>query len=360
MKKNMFSVLALVVLLLLSFGSGILAQSNQVSSLSNLPEAEALIYINPQRILNEALPKVMPEKELAHMREAFSMMKQQAGVDPAKIDYIVIASRFQRPTADLNVQLGEFMIVAGGDFSAESLIVLGRMASGGKLVDEKYGSKTLSLFTIDEVAKQAQTMPLLKSFTQVGIVALNTNTIAIGSPGYLRAAIDAGEGRGRIASESLNSLLRDPNVLVSIAGSPWAAFAKSFGMMGTDASPHPPRCDSRLGNFYAALTMDAVNFKLRGAMNADNPTTAQIMNNLLSGLLKHGMSAIPDKSAQDMLKGLSLMSQGDEVVVQADFPQQMVAEMIRQHMMPKKQDTATPAVKAPVKRPVKRTTRRRG
>jgi hypothetical protein len=77
-------------------------------------------------------------------------------------------------------------------------------------------------------------------------------------------------------------------------------------------------------------------------------------------LLKHGLSAIPDKSAQDMLKGLSLMAQGDEVVVQADFPQQMVAEMIRQQMMPKKQDTAAPVVKPPVKRPVKRATRRRG
>ena len=358
MKSKPTQLLLISLIVLLSAVT--VASQTATSALSNLPEAEALIYINPQRIINEALPKVMPEKELAGMREGFSMMKQQAGIDPAKIDYIVIASRFQRPTADLNVQLGEFMVVAGGDFSAESLIVLGRMASGGKLVDEKYGTRTLSLFTIDELARQAQTMPLLKSFTQVGIVALNTNTIAIGSPGYLRAAIDAGEGRGRIAADSLNSLMRDPNVLISIAGSPWAAFAKSFGMMGTDASPHPPRCDSRLGNFYAALTMDAVNFKLRGAMNADNPTTAQIMNNLLSGLLKTGMSAIPDKSAQDMLKSLSLMAQGDDVVVQADFPQQMVAEMIRQQMMPKKQDTATPVVKPPVKRPVRRTTRRRG
>lgn len=358
MKSKPTQLLLIGVILLLSAVTA--ASQTAASSLSNLPEAEALVYINPQRIINEALPKVMPEKELAQMREGFTMMKQQAGIDPAKIDYIVIASRFQRPTADLNVQLGEFMLVAGGDFSAESLIVLGRMVSGGKLVDEKYGSKTLSLFTIDEVAKMAQTMPLLKSFSQVGIVALNTNTIAVGSPGYLRAAIDAGEGKSRIAAESLNSLLRDPNVLMSIAGSPWAAFAKSFGMMGTDASPHAPRCDSRLGNFYAALTMDAVNFRLRGAMNADNPTTAQLMNNLLSGLLKHGMSAIPDKSAQDMLKGLSLMAQGDEVVVQADFPQQMVAEMIRKEMMPKKQEVATPPAKPPVKRPVKRTVRRRG
>lgn len=358
MKRKPTQLLLISLILLLSAVTA--ASQTAASSLSNLPEAEALIYINPQRILNEALPKLMPEKELAQMREGFTMMKQQAGIDPAKIDYIVIASRFQRPTADLNIQLGEFMMVAGGDFSAESLIVLGRLASGGKLVDEKYGTRTLSLMTIDEIAKQAEKMPLLKSFSQVGIVALNTNTIAVGSPGYLRAAIDARDGQGRISAEALNSLLRDPNVLISITGSPWSAFAKSFGMLGTDTSPHPARCDSKLGDFYAALTMDAVNFRLRGAMNADNPTTAQIINNLLSGLLKHGMSAMPDKSAQDLLKGLSLMAQGDEVVLQADFPQQMVAEMIRQQMMPKKQEMSVPTKKTPVKRPVRRRVRRRG
>lgn len=359
MKRKLTQSLAFGAIVLLTAVTA--ASQTATSSLSNLPEAEALVYINPQRILNEALPKVMPEKELAGMRSAFNEIKQHAGLDPSKIDYIVIATRFQRPTADLNFQPAEFMVVASGDFSAESLIVLGRMASGGKLVDEKYGTKTLSLMTIDEIAKQAEKIPLLKSFSQVGIVALNTNTIAAGSPGYLRAAIDAGDGKGRIGAEALSSLLRDPNVLISIAGSPWGAFAKSFGMLGTEANAHPPRCDSKLGDFYAALTMDATNFKLRGSMNADNPDTAKIINNLLSGLLQHGLSAIPDKSAQEMLKGLSLTPQGNEVVLQADFPQQMVAEMVRREMMPKKKDVmAPPPPKAPVKRRIRRRVRRAG
>lgn len=351
MKRKLTQSFAFGAMLLLTAVTA--AGQTATSSLANLPEAEALIYINPQRLLNEALPKIMPEKELAAMRSGFNEAKTHAGIDPSKIDYIVIATRFQRPTADLNVQLAEFMVVASGDFSAESLIVLGRMASGGKLVDEKYNNKTLSLFTIDEVAKHAEKMPLLKSFSQVGIVALNTNTIAAGSPGYLRAAIDAGDGKGRISAAALSSLLRDPNVLASMAGSPWGAFAKTFGMLGTAGNEHPARCESKLGDFYAALTMDATNFTLRGSMNADNQITAKIMNNLLSGLLQHGVSAIPDKGAQELLKGFALTAQGDEVVLQANFPQQMVIEMIRREMMPKKQETTAPK-KPPVKRPVKR------
>jgi hypothetical protein len=155
--------------------------------------------------------------------------------------------------------------------------------------------------------------------------------------------------------------MRDPNVLISVAGSPWGAFAKSFGMLGTEGNAHPARCESRLGDFYGALTMDATNFRLRGMMNADNPDTAKIINNLLGGLLQHGISEIPDKQAQAMLKGVTLAPEGNEVVLQADFPQQMVVDLIRREMMPKKQDTVMPMPpKPPVKRPVKRRVPRTG
>ncbi|MBC8032257.1 MAG: hypothetical protein H7Z16_19390 [Pyrinomonadaceae bacterium] len=326
-----------------------------VSSLSILPEADTMVYFNPQRILNELVPKFLPPKDVEGMRKGFEQAKQMAGVDPTKIDYIVIATRFRKPTDDLNFQMPEFMIVASGDFSAESLIALARMASGGKLRDEKYGTKTMGLMTIDPLVKEAEKNPILKSFTEAGIVALNGNTIAVGSPRYLRAAIDAGEGKERISTATLNSLVRDPNALVSIAGTPWHSFAKSFGMLGTETNPRAARCDTRQGDFYAALTMDATNFMLRGAMNADNPDTAKIMSNLFGGFLRHATNEIKDPVAQPLLNGIAIVAEGDEVMIRADVPQQMVMDLMKKHMQPK-QDSSVKAtdVKTIVKPPVKR------
>ena len=333
-----------------------------INSLSQLPETDALIYINPQRIINEVLPKFLPAKDLEEMRKGFEAAKTQAGVDPAKIAYLVIAVRFKKPTADLNFQAPELMVVSSGDFSAEGLLGLARMASQGKLRDEKYGNKTIGLMTIEPIAKESEKNPLLKSFTELGVVALNANTIATGSPGYLRAAIDAGNGKERINMAALNSLVRDPNALVSFAGSPWGSFAKSFGMMGTETTPRAPRCESRIGDFYAALTMDATNFMIRGMSNADNPDTAKILANLYSGLLQYATNSIKDPGAQSVLRGLAITAEGDEVLMRADFSQQMVIEMIKQQMKPKDiQATTTltdvaPTTKPPVKR---RRTRRR-
>ncbi len=329
-----------------------------INSLSNLPEADALIYINPQRILNEVVPKFLPPKDVEGMRKAFEDAKKHAGVDPTRVEYVVVAVRFRKPTADLNFQAPEFMVVSSGDFSSESLLTLARMASQGKLRDEKYNDKTLGLMTIDPLVKEAEKNPFLKAFTEVGVVALNANTIAAGTPGYLRAAIDASGGKDRISADSLNSLVRDPNVLMSFAGAPWHSFAKSFGMLGTETNARAAKCDTKIGDIYAAVTMDATNFMIRGVSNADNPDTAKIFANLYSGLLRYATSSVKDQMAQSLLQGMAITAEGDEVFFNASFPQQTVVELIQKQMKPKPKvddvKTVTPAKPAVKKRRTRR------
>lgn len=372
MRKTILQLLALT-LLVLAISTGLMAQNSQaivgrvpptpvtdsvvnqtvLSSLASLPEADTFIFINPQRILNEAAPRLMPEKDLAEMRKSFNDIKQFAGVDPSKLDYVVIAVRFRKPTAELSFQPPEFIALASGDFSADSLVVLAKTVSGGQLRDEKHGGKTLGLMTIDPIAREAEKNPMLKSFSEMGIVPLNATTIAVGTTAYLKAAVDASEGTGRISSESLNSLLRDPGALVSIAGSPLSSFSKSFGLLGTEANPRAPRCDSRFGDFYAAVTMDASNFTVRGALNADNPDTARIINSLIGGLVQQATSSVPDKTAQAALKGLSITAQEHEVVLRADLPQQMVLDFIKEQMAPrKKAEDASMETKPASRKPV--------
>lgn len=324
-----------------------------LATLATLPEADTLVFINPKRIINEVVPRLMPEKDQANLRKGFGEMKQFAGVDPTQLDFVVIAVRFRKPTADLMFAPPEFMAVTGGDFSSEGLVALARAASQGKLRDEKYGEKTLSLMTIDPIAKESEKNPFLKSFSEVGVVPLSGNLLAVGSPGYLRAAVDAAAGKGRITVENLNSLLRDPSVLASAAGSPWDSFAKSLGLFGTEANARAPKCESNLGDFYVALTMDATNFMLRGAMGADNPDTAKILNNLANGFLRHATSYAPDKTRQNVMSSLKLTATDNEVVLNADIPQQMVLDFIKSQSKPKKEEaaaTSNPSAKKPVVR----------
>src|SRR6185503_4490456 len=136
-------------------------------------DADVIVYVSPQRILNEAVPKFMPATEVAKMRASFADLKNSVGIDPATIEYLVIAARFHKPAGDLSFVATDVLAVAGGDFSADSLLTLAQlyMQSAGRM--EKQGSKTIAVMKVPMLAEQAQKTPLLKSLVEMGVVALS-------------------------------------------------------------------------------------------------------------------------------------------------------------------------------------------
>jgi hypothetical protein len=278
----------------------------------------------------------------------FTEMKKSAGVDPSTIEYLVIAVRFKKPATDLSFVAPDVMAVVGGDFSSESLMSTVQLAMQDKARVEKYGSKSITLMKFDSIAAMTEKTPMLKAYSEIGIVPLSANSLAIGNLSYIKSAIDAADGNGRISAATIESLLRDPNALLSASGTPLAAFAKSIGLVGLENTSRPSRCDTPFGNFYAAVTMTGTNFTFRGAMNADNPDTAKIINNLFTALMQQGIGAVPDKDAQTILKTLKMSARDNEVVWEAEIPEKTVADFLKS--TGKK---AEPAVSAPAAKPVK-------
>jgi len=339
----------LAVIAVLTLTPSVLAQSG-TAALAALPEADVLIYVSPQRILNEAAPRVMSPADVTKMRATFADLKKGVGIDPATLEYLVIAVRFHKPANDLSFVAPDVMAVVGGDFSSDSLMTLGQLYLQDKVRVEKYGPKSISVGKIDSIAAQAVKNPIFKPYVEIGAVPLSANSFAIGNLGYIKAAVDAADGTGRINPATVESLLRDPNVLFAASGAPLAAFAKSIGLLGLETTARESRCDTNFGNFYAAVTMTATNFSLRGAMNADNPDTAKILNNLLSGLMKQGASAVPDKRAETILQSLKMEARGSEIVIEADIPEKMVADWIRTAPATVPKAETKPASTRPVRR----------
>ena len=328
------------------------AMQSASTALANLPDADVLIYVSPQRILNDAAPRFMPAAELAKMRATFADLKKSAGIDPSTVEYLVIALRFHKPAGDLSFVAPDVLAVIGGDFSADALVTLAQLALQDKLRQEKHGSKTISFMRVDPIAAQAEKNPLLKSLVEIGGVALSANSLAVGNVPYLKSAVEAADGNGRINPATLESLMRDPNVLIASTGTPLSSFAKAFGLFGTETTPRDSRCDTPFGNFYSAVTMTGTNITFRGAMNADNPDTAKIISGLLAGLMQQGINSVPDKQAQTILQSIKMTPRDNEVVWEADIPEKMVVDLF---MSPPK--AATKEVQAPApppRRPVRK------
>ncbi len=347
----MRSKLLLIAPIVLSLAHAVVAQS-PTAALASLPEADAIIYASPQRILNEAAPRVMAPAEVTKMRSSFADIKKAIGVDPATVEYLVIAVRFNKPAGDLSFMAPDVLAVVGGDFSSDSLVSLAQLALQDKARVEKYGSKSITMMKIDQIEAEALKTPMLKPYVELGAVPLSANSFAIGNLRYVKAAVDAADGNGRISAATLESLFRDPNVLIAASGAPLGAIAKSLGLLGLENTARESRCDTHFGNFYTAVTMSGTNFNLRGAMNADNPDTAKILYNLFSSLMKQGIDAIPDKGAQSMLRSLKMTTRENEIVWEADIPEKVVADLIRTAPKPADVSTTTPA--STPKRPVRK------
>jgi hypothetical protein len=105
--------------------------------------------------------------------------------------------------------------------------------------------------------------------------------------------------------------------------------------------------------------MDGSNFNLRGAMNADNPDTAKIIQGLLWGLMQQGIGAVPDKDAQTMLKALKMSARNNEIVVEADIPDKVVAEMLKSVTAPKQTKVQIASPPAPPKPATRRPVRKK-
>jgi hypothetical protein len=136
-------LLLLIVLAVLSFAATTFGQSLS-TSLANLPEADVLIYVSPQRILNDAAPKLLQPKDLEEMRGAFAQIKSAVGFDPSNVEYLVIAVRFNKPAGDLSFVAPDAMVVAGGDFNADSLLEMAQLTAQDRMRTEKYGAKTIA------------------------------------------------------------------------------------------------------------------------------------------------------------------------------------------------------------------------
>ncbi len=345
-----FSSIYILTFILFILSSATQAQTDAssqstIEALSNLPDSDMVVYVNPSRIINDALPGIVPEKDLQGMRSGLDALKGFTQVDLTHMDYIVVAMRFNKPAPGTLFPIPEAVFMARGELDAKALIAMAAGVMGEKLREEAYGTHSISLLKLSDVAGDTSKSPFVAPFSELAIVALDASTIAVGNTSYIKAALDAMDGKGRINPTKINALLRNPNALISLAGSPLLAFANSFAL--TFVKDRDRSLDMhRFGDYYVSLSMNGQDFKLNGTMNADNAETATIIKNMLAGALDQAKGYVSDKNAQSIMSKINLITEGSEIMLQADISKEAAAQFFRETFAPKPAtSTAVPTEK---------------
>ena len=374
--------------LLLLLASAAAAQSPSArEAVSSLPESQAVLVVNARRITNEALPRVLTPKQLADLDKGVADIRKQVNVDVRSVEYAVAGLRFGADSIAAG-QTPDFGLVLRGGFNADALLSFVRLAQPAQYRPETHGGKTLDVYKIDfegppkdagrDPSAPPPTPQPFKLPTEIAVVSFGADEVMVGTPAYVRAAIDArGGGGGRVRAELADLALRNAESLVTVAGEMPAGLSNLLGMAGQATGNQAAagavmndeikRLIDSVRQMQLSVNMGAADFGVQTILRTDKPEDARAISGLAAlglgaveqGLQKDAAAAKTAKARADARKFLGVLKsvgndvRENEVSFSVSAPQATIAELVRQNTAPAKpapRRTATPARRKTVKR----------
>jgi hypothetical protein len=360
-------LLPLALLLALAPVASAQTQGDVRGALASFPDSQAVLYVNARRIVNELLPRVMPAADYQKILAS----AQKGGFDARDLDYAAVAIRFANPAPENG--LPEFLVVVRGGFNADALLTVGRIAAGSqslKTRQETYGSKTIDIFDTESIEKAMADSDADKGveggrpkmpYPEVAVTTLDSRTLVAGVPAYVKAAIDAAAGQGRLSASTLDLAARDPQALWSLTAVLPPTLPEYLHKAGVPANEELDRTLAWMKQISLSQGMDAINLTFHAALLTDQPEHASA----LSGLVRMGLVALQSalakeaakknsKDADDARNVLAVIktvvnrTEGSTLVISASVPVSTVAALVKKQMTKQPAATGKP-----------RTTRRR-
>lgn len=338
------------------------AQASQNSAndpLTSLPKSDGVVSIDMQRLLNEFLPGVLAgdQARLADINTKIDRIKTRTGLDVRAFERVAVGLRFVNTSP--NSLKVESVTLARGRFDAPAMLAAGLAATKDKYkhTEQKYGGKTIYVFNGDELfakddvpqvavseedkkagGKPAQVaddlLQKLLNFRagEVGIVALDANTLAIGQPAHVRAAIDASAKRGERVQPALTQLAtRNPDAVLGFGANMPANLSRYLELDNDDITKN---LDS-IRQLYGSIGATAGGYGMQAYARTDTTAQAQGVYNTLVGFKELGgffasnLTGDKGKLAQTALENLKITKEANEVQIRLELAQADVAMLVR-------------------------------
>lgn len=369
MKKRFFGSFVIIALLTCSAltlvgiaqtkkGSGSKTLQTSNDPLMSLPPSDGVITVDVVRLLNEMLPRVLADDaaKLARVNANIDKIKARTGIDVRAFDRIAIGISFVNGATPDSVKV-DSVALARGRFNAQALLSESLLAQGSRFkhTQQNYGGKTIYIFNSDDLfgkdvdieaaigeetriaVGQAAGMTdkllqrILNFKGEVAISAIDANTLAIGQPARVRAAID-GNGRGGHVDVALAGLAtRSASAVVGFGVTVPSNASRFFGFDNDQIATNINSIRQLYG--YAGLT--DTGFEMQNFLRTSTAAQAQDVFKMLDGFKELGgfvtssMSGDKGKLAQNALDNLKIVKEGNEVIIKLELAQADVAMLVR-------------------------------
>jgi hypothetical protein len=294
-----------------------------------LPAADALLTVDMQRLFTEVVPRSLasdPER-LTQFNADVEQFKARTGINARDFDSLAVGARLV-PLSSGAIKIDNVTAIAHGTFRADALVAAARAAAKGTLTEKPYGGKTVYVASIND---QLKLFGLLKSHVRdLAFAVLDPNTLALGEPEDVRAAIDAQAGHGVRADLSMLNFPRGAGDFIAFAGKVPPGL-----LSGMDSGlPNVDRAVASIQSFYGTVGSTPAGIQLATALRTQTDAdakqlydTAGALRQIAPGLIS--MAGPKAKFAQSAINNLKITIKGNEVQLRLEVPQADISALLR-------------------------------
>ena len=299
------------------------------SLLSSLPPSDAVALINVNRVLDEALPKLLAENpaKFAEINEELAKFKTQTGLDPRSFHQIALGLSYTYPQQGITKI--NTVALASGTFNSGALVAAGRLAANGKYVERKYQGKTIYVFSMDRQVKLLGLWNIKVS--DLAVTSLDGNTLALGNLESVEGVINAKRTRKYANPQLIELASRDPNAIMGFGGNLSEALMQNLRLTNDTLA----RELTAVRQVYGSLGMTSTDMELMVAARTVDPESAKNLSDTVEGLMQLGtlfigrLSATRETLARSAMKNLKVTTQGNELQIRTAVAQSQVAPLMR-------------------------------
>jgi hypothetical protein len=293
-----------------------------------LPVSDAVLAIDMRRLLTEVMPRALASdpQRLSQVNTDIEQFKTRTGVDARVFDSLAVGARLI-PLPSGAIKIDNVTAIARGTFRADTLIAAARAAAKGTLAEQSYGGKTVYVESINDELKFFGLVKM--RVRELAFALLDANTLALGEPGDVRAAIDAQAGRGRADLRMLN-FPRGAGDFVAFAGnvSPGSLAGMDTGL------PNVDRAIAAIRSFYGSIGSTPSGVQMMTTLRAQTAAdakqlfdTAEALRQIAPGLIS--IAGAKGKFAQSAINSLKITTKGNEVQLRLEVPQADISALLR-------------------------------
>ena len=318
--KKIISTSSLGILLLLLISSAAVAQTRRpvpppsLNIARYLPASDAIAIVDAKRMLNETMPQILggDAAKLAQANAEVDKFKTKTGIDLHSFDRVAIGVRYIYP--DAKTTKLETVAIAHGSFNANAVAASVRAAGSGKSREEKYRGLTITIINVNDEMKLLGLWAM--RINELAICVLDQNSLAMGTPANVRAAIDAGKA-GRAPANLIALATRDQNAVIGFGGNVTPELLTKLDI-GNDTVAKDV---SSIKQVYGSVGSTQTDVTMNVVALTDSPTAATNLKDTLDGVKQIGSllmmrMAEPRKSlAETALNNLKVTARGNEVEI---------------------------------------------